>query len=174
MTGRQAKRQEASIYVDDSGRLVGSKFIELRDCTVQPSPPEVPEGPPPPPPPPETKVPTEPEASTQSRVETDTTPTKPNRQTSPAGRVCAGCWQVIVATVDCRDRQLRVFVDGNLAGEATVADTDIDGSPSGLSLGTRIVLFGGGKQSESRGGERSYSKRRFFCVGHPTTILYYC
>ena len=75
-------------------------------------------------------------------------------QKQARGPVVAGRWQVLVAAVDCLRGSadcLSIYIDGTLTNHG-LTGSDLAGD-NGLSLGGRIVLLGGGKQSESRGGD---------------------
>ena len=75
-------------------------------------------------------------------------------QKQARGPVVAGRWQVLVAAVDCLRGSadcLSIYIDGTLTNHG-LTGSDLAGD-NGLSLGARIVLLGGGKQSESRGGD---------------------
>ena len=143
--GRHAKRQEATVYVDENGGLTGNSTIrvaaepgEKQDrsadvgvslgdshCEIS----EV--------------VKAEGEAA---KAEGEAVKVLDHHQGIVAGR-----WQVLVATVNCIEGKLSIYVDGvpTYHGEA---DTELGGA-SALTLGARIVLLGGGKQSECRGGD---------------------
>ena len=88
--------------------------------------------------------------------------TVPSTSPSTADSACVttGRWHVIVATVRHHANAVALFVDGRWVGDAALATTDDATSTvlraagnGGLCLGERIVLLGGGKQSESRGGD---------------------
>jgi hypothetical protein len=120
--GRHTKRQEATLYVDENGRLTGNATV-----------------------------------SVQEHEQTMSVPEKQKqkqKQKQANGPVVAGRWQVLVAAVDCLRGGtdcLSIYVDGTLTNHG-LTDSDLPGD-NALSLGTRIVLLGGGKQSESRGGD---------------------
>jgi hypothetical protein len=78
--------------------------------------------------------------------------------------VTPGRWHVLVASVTrefdsegdgltaaCTSRTLALYVDGTLVSRGET-ETD-DAAGGGLSLGARVLLLGGGKQSEARGGD---------------------
>ena len=78
---------------------------------------------------------------------------------------------MLVATVDCVKGTLSLYVDGTLKCEGkTVSDSNrsVSAQAGGLSLalGARIVLLGGGKQSECRGGDirKVRCPHGYFCV----------
>ena len=68
-------------------------------------------------------------------------------------------WQVLTAVVDGASAGYELFIDGKLAltSKADKPTTAEDGGeekefPEWLGLGHRVLLFGGGKQAETRGG----------------------
>jgi hypothetical protein len=162
MPGRHAKRQEASVYVNDKGLLVGnsSMVMVMATATAKLSPPTEEEAKPEPSngspgaePEPEPEV----EAEAEAEVEA-----KPDLQPEEVvgGGISAGRWHVLVATVDRQAHKLSMFIDGSWVGDATLSLADADAKAEelhvgggALNLGNRIVLLGGGKQSESRGGD---------------------
>jgi len=68
------------------------------------------------------------------------------------GEVCvkAGRWHLLTAVTDCISGVLNLYLDGTFV--RTVTYSSKFNAPK-LGLGSRLIVFGGGKQSESRGGE---------------------
>ena len=156
--GRQVKRQEATVYVDSDGQLLGNSAVEIQSVTLPPAQ----AGPPPPPtaaqlngePQPEPEP--EPEQKSENPVDLKKRKKSKKNAKRSSGSVSAGQWQVLVASVDCREGKLSLYVDGVLTHEGGVVADQRDAGMQGgaaLSLGTRFVLLGGGKQSECRGGD---------------------
>eukprot|EP01052_Picozoa_sp_SAG31_P026051 SAG31_NODE_2332_length_5931_cov_3.826989_2_plen_1362_part_00 len=148
--GRHAKRQEASIYVDENGRLLLSNAISQQ-------------------------------ASNQlqgKKAEDEGVASVESKQATIRGSLARGRWHVVVASVMrrrfqdignddspsdvCTHRDLHLYIDGKKIGCWAIDNSDentdnLEGNDGdgggGLGLGNRIVLFGGGKQSEARGGD---------------------
>ena len=97
--GRDFKRQEASIYIQEGGVLTGSQ-VELK--------------------------------------------------TEGEECVKAYRWHLLTAVVDCISGVLNLYLDGKFV--RTVKYSSNINAPK-LGLGSRLIVFGGGNQSESRGGE---------------------
>ena len=154
--GRQAKRQEASVFVDERGDLLGSSGMNVQQLAAMGKSKDKGKGKHAAEPgvEPVTKPATEPTAEPEPEPKSLTAENLANTppQQVIASSVVAGRWQVLVATVDCQSSSLSLFVDGELVCECTAAAPADATAVHGLGLGARIVLLGGGKQSESRGG----------------------
>jgi len=64
--------------------------------------------------------------------------------------VKAGQWHILTAMIDCITGVLNLYLDGKFV--RTVEYSSNNDMPK-LRLGSRLIVFGGGKQSESQGGE---------------------
>jgi hypothetical protein len=78
-----------------------------------------------------------------------------------AGRVRAGFWAVVTAVSDPDRGTMQTFVNGKLCHVGTGLD------PADIRLLHKFIVFGGGKQALSRGGDlrRSRFTRRRWTAG---------
>jgi len=119
--GRDAKRQEASIYIQDGGILSGSQVLKIAD------------------------------EESAKLGKTDRWLKKADEE--PAKLVKADRWHVLSAVVDCISGTLVLYLDGTFV---RTVQTSSKFNATKLGLGSQLIVFGGGKQSESRGGDVRY------------------